>query len=506
MKKGSRFALLTLALVMLLGTFAACKNDKPAPTPGNSTASSTNGEPSGEPGTDTEPAVETDENGYVKDNIPADVDYHDKELNVLWWKLSADRTVPDGDVSNSKDEVLKKSYYQMVELESRLNINLNVIREEGGWGAGATFMAKARNAGENGYDLICSYSLWPSALASEDLLVDLKKLSNPDLDKPWWPESTEEWSQYGKLFFVSSNSSLTALQSMEVMFCNSKMFTDRSLEDPIDLALEGKWTVDRMLELVKEFEGDLAEDDPSHVYGLTIDDFSRLDALVYGAGFTTTRNNSDGVAEMSFTNPSESQRLSDFIDKLIPVFKTSAVGIASNNTNWMREHKTALMVASFEELSKMSDNDYAPLPSPKLDESQEKYAVIQNNGYDVWCVPASAQDPEISAVVIEAIASADYRGIAPFYFEKYMKLRYSADAKAGAMFELVRSSVTYNLGRMMVDTEGKFHDLGIRFRGCFWDNGVKTPNNKILDGINRKGDLWKARLTELLQTYRNSTN
>ena len=241
----------------------------------------------------------------------------------------------------------------MIELETRLNVNLNISRVNGSFQQKAAFLEAARKAGENSMDLICSFSLWPSILATENLLVDVKTLSYPNLDKPWWPASTEEWSQYGKLFFVSSNSSLTALRSMEVMFCNSTLFTDRQLEDPVELALAGNWTVDKMLELVEAFNNDLDE----------------------------------GVAELAYTSASDKQLISDFIDKLIPIFGTTATGIAKDKRDWMKEHKTALMVASLGNVTELNDTDYAPMPSPKLNSSQQDYRIIQNNGYDVWCVP-----------------------------------------------------------------------------------------------------------------------
>ena len=377
MKKGLRFTVLVMALLMLLGAVASCKKE----TPKHSDGTDNSGEPTHsatEPTTDVDEPEETDENGYVIDNIPT-VDYKGKTLNVLWWKESADVAVPL-DVTNTKDEVLKKTYYQMIELETRLNVNLNISRVNGSFQNKAAFLEAARKAGENSMDLICSFSLWPSILATENLLVDVKTLSYPNLDKPWWPASTEEWSQYGKLFFVSSNSSLTALRSMEVMFCTSTLFTDRQLEDPVELALAGNWTVDKMLELVEAFNNDLDENDPNHIYGLTIDDHSRADALYYGAGFLTTRNNSEGVAELAYTSASDKQLISDFIDKLIPIFRTTATGIAKDKRDWMKEHKTALMVASLGNVTELNDTDYAPMPSPKLNSSQEDYRIIQNNG------------------------------------------------------------------------------------------------------------------------------
>lgn len=506
MKKGLRFTVLVMALLMLLGAVASCKKE----TPKHSDGTDNSGEPTHsatEPTTDVEEPEETDENGYVIDNIPT-VDYKGKTLNVLWWKESADVAVPL-DVTNTKDEVLKKTYYQMIELETRLNVNLNISRVNGSFQNKAAFLEAARKAGENSMDLICSFSLWPSILATENLLVDVKTLSYPNLDKPWWPASTEEWSQYGKLFFVSSNSSLTALRSMEVMFCNSTLFTDRQLEDPVELALAGNWTVDKMLELVEAFNNDLDENDPNHIYGLTIDDHSRADALYYGAGFLTTRNNSEGVAELAYTSASDKQLISDFIDKLIPIFGTTATGIAKDKRDWMKEHKTALMVASLGNVTELNDTDYAPMPSPKLNSSQENYRIIQNNGYDVWCVPTSAADPEISGIVIEAIASADYRGIAPFYFDKYMRLRYSSDNKSSAMFQLVRSSVIYNFGRVagLMDGGTSF-EAGLFFRPCFWNYtaNVKIGENNFLTIIEGNDTNCKASLLKVLQGYRNSAN
>lgn len=506
MKKGLRFTVLVMALLMLLGAVASCKKE----TPKHSDGTDNGGEPTHsatEPTTDVDEPEETDENGYVIDNIPT-VDYKGKTLNVLWWKESADVAVPL-DVTNTKDEVLKKTYYQMIELETRLNVNLNISRVNGSFQNKAAFLEAARKAGENSMDLICSFSLWPSILATENLLVDVKTLSYPNLDKPWWPASTEEWSQYGKLFFVSSNSSLTALRSMEVMFCNSTLFTDRQLEDPVELALAGNWTVDKMLELVEAFNNDLDENDPNHIYGLTIDDHSRADALYYGAGFLTTRNNSEGVAELAYTSASDKQLISDFIDKLIPIFGTTATGIAKDKRDWMKEHKTALMVASLGNVTELNDTDYAPMPSPKLNSSQEDYRIIQNNGYDVWCVPTSAADPEISGIVIEAIASADYRGIAPFYFDKYMRLRYSSDSKSSAMFQLVRSSVIYNFGRVagLMDGGTSF-EAGLFFRPCFWNYtaNVKMGENNFLTIIESNDTNCKASLLKVLQGYRNSAN
>ena len=69
MKKGLRFTVLVMALLMLLGAVASCKKE----TPKHSDGTDHSGEPTHsatEPTTDVDEPEETDENGYVIDNIP----------------------------------------------------------------------------------------------------------------------------------------------------------------------------------------------------------------------------------------------------------------------------------------------------------------------------------------------------------------------------------------------------------------------------------------------------
>ena len=110
----------------------------------------------------------------------------------------------------------------------------------------------------------------------------------------------------------------------------------------------------------------------------------------------------------------------------------------------------------------------------------------------------------------EAIASADYRGIAPFYFDKYMRLRYSSDSKSSAMFQLVRSSVIYNFGRVagLMDEKNDSFEAGLIFRPCFWNYtaGVKAGENNFLTTVESNVDGYAASLLKVLQGYRNSAN
>lgn len=483
------------ACLLCLGLLAACSGDSEPPE-------AATGEPAGDSAGGTtgpeEPGYETDENGYIKDTIP-DTTYGGAVLQLLCWEEARDNVAP-ADSGGGSDEVQEQAYLRLLRVESRLAVQLDVSTALGSAQNRDTFLAQARLANDAGYDLICSFSLHPSVLAQEGLLYNLNNLTYPELGMPWWPESITEWEQYGGLYFIASNSAINSFNSMEVMFSNSELFANQGLSDPIDDVLAGDWTVEQMLEYVRAFDVDV-DDESRRIYGLVVDDHSRMDSFYYSAGFHCTRNNSEGVAELAFTSASELQRITSYIDSLFSVFRTDAVDIARDTIELMQQHRTALMVSSLGNITRMDDTSYAPLPMPKLDASQESYMTIQNNGYDVWCIPTSAEDPELAGVVIEAIASEDYRQLAPFYFEKYMKLRYSSDEVCEQMFELVRSSVVYDFGRI---SQWNL-DLAVEgpWRGSFYDYtlNAKYPSNSFATEVENNRVALETRLLELLASY-----
>ena len=490
-----------LALLMCAVAFAACSGkDQPTQTDTGTGVSEPNGT-----GEETLPAVETDANGYVLDSIPADVNYHGKQINLLCWQENIDRVLP---LEAGKDELQQEVYLRSLRLAARLNIELNVSKVAGNWQNRETFLQAARLSNESEYDLICAFSLVPSVLAQEGVLYNLNTLNYPELEKPWWPESITEWEQYNSLYFIANNSSIASMASFEVMFSNSELFRNRELEDPIDLVLENQWTVEKMLELVSAFDTDVS-DESMRVYGLAVDDHSRMDAFYYSAGFNCTKNNSDGKAELAYTSATQLDRITTYIDQLFAVFKTDAVTIAADDRALMKEHRTALMVASLDNIREMEDTSYAPLPLPML-ESGQGYKTIQNNGYDVWCIPTSAADPELSGLVIEALASEDYRSVAPFYFDKYMKLRYATNVICSQMFELVRSSVIYDFGRIsqITLTNNGIPTVETYWRKSFWDYTlkVKYPENTFATSAEGNIKPMLTNLESLLASYRKYSN
>lgn len=495
MKKTTRWMCFVLCLLMLGGSLLSCKKGKGE---GDGTTVAPVTVATGENG---ETAWETDQNGYIKDRIP-EVDLGGREISVLAWSSNEAYLFPkDGE---GKDNVRREVFIRNLELKARLNVEFSPVFAKADWGQ-EELLSMATQSGDAGYDLISSYSLWPAAIAQQQMLLNLNNYAFPDFEMPWWPDSVKEWEQHGSLFFAGSTSSIRVVQSMEVMFANVQIINDHGFEDPVDLVLAGNWTLEKMKDMVASFNGNaIVEDENAKMYGLVVDDHSRLDAFYYGFGFNNTRNDANGVAQLAFTTTSEIDKITAAVDRMINIMNKPEATIAKNTTALMENKKTAFMVCSMGNITRMEDKSiYAALPIPKIDESQETYKVINNNGYDVWCIPTYARDPDTSALIMEAFASSDYRTLAPYFYEDSLKYAYALNSKGAQVYDLIRSSVVYDFGRVSVlscsSPDGAW-------RTCFWSGSEVVCQNSFASSVESISSTAEVKLAKVLDIYRSLKN
>ena len=487
-KKNMIVRLLALMLAcMTVFSVAACGKAQgegdtttTAPSDDSTTVSDTAATPA-----ETEPTH--DANGYLLDDIP-EQNHNGKTVTVLVYEEVKGSILPDED--NAGNLVEHTVYMRNLAVEDRLGITFEPIYCKAAWAEKDTFMAKATLAGEN-YDLIASYSLWPQVLAVQGYLYNLKNLEYPQLDQHWWCQSVKEWEQHGSLFFVTSNCSVRFINQAEAIFANTTMLNNHGAEDPTMLVIEGKWTLDKLYEMSALLHTDVNSDGVNIPYGLIVEDTSRLDMFYYGAGLRSTRTGDDGLAYVSIDD--EQEKMVALVDKMIQLFHRNEAAI-DVGTQPMHNGMTAFMAGYINNLTSLEDpSTYTALPVPKYDEAQENYMSVNTNGFDVWCVPLVAKNPELSATVMEAIASEDYRSVAPFYYDQYLKLRYSNNDIGVEIYDIIRNSVTVDFGRISAV------NLGVTetpFR-----NTVKNGSNTVASLLRAESKVWDKKLATILAAY-----
>ena len=498
-----RILSLVLVLLMLGSLLVACQST-PTETPKDTTAQSgdVNSEKPDDseknPSSDTSDGGNTDDKGFIKDTLPDDIDYDGKKVSMLGWKDCKNTAWPEE--GNANDPIQDTSYWHKKSVEDRMGIEFDVYYESAGWSAQATFLTTARSE-DAAYDLIQSQLLLPPVLAQEGRLSNLKKLQYPDLEKPWWPDSVELWTQYGALFYIGSNSSANSLGKLTVLFANQNMIAEAGLGNPVKLALRGGWTFEQMRTYSRSFAG-LAEANPGEIYGFACDAASRLDSLYYASGFTGTLNNADGIAELCYDDKETLEQIVNMIDLYVEFFGGVETKINNTDTKQLYEETTAFFLGCLELIRKVDDSEtYAVLPLPKLTEEQTEYATIHSDATDIWCIPISASDKELSGIILEANASAEYRSVAPFFFDQYLKKRYSSDAEGMQCFELIRDSIVYDFGKANYFASIHVDNM---FRSCFYTYGSNpgvTVKNIFMTEYAKEIEAKRLALTKLLEDY-----
>ncbi len=143
-------------------------------------------------------------------------------------------------------------------VEGQLNTTLKVIKDNS---AGNRLM-QATMAGSGdydlGFDLIQSYG---GQLLQKGLLRSYNTIQTIDLSEPWWDQAALETTTIkGQSFFGLLDFSFDMLESLTVLFYNGELITQNQMDDPYELFLEDKWTIDRMYAMMEVVSLDVDND------------------------------------------------------------------------------------------------------------------------------------------------------------------------------------------------------------------------------------------------------
>ena len=442
-----RLLVLAMALCMLVSVFAACGTEDD----GSGAAGSDETEAEG--GESTLPDVETDENGYILDSLPGDLNFETTVRILGVQEYTAQYYFAEENVG---DNPVAMSIFRRNEtVEERLGVELEWDFAKGEWGTRATFQKAVETACETDpYDAMICYNLVPYMLAQKGLCADLyTEESYIDFAAPWWPQSqVEELLVNDTMYAVTESNDKGLLANMMAMFFNNTLLEARGIESPYTLVKNNEWTIDKLAELIKDTYEDKNGDgkaDSGDIYGFINATESKTDALFYALGYRLSEKVGDEV--ISYVNDPVIQ---EYVDRMLVFYDSKDVmkadvtkyGGVGQGQLFFSESVYFYSGATYMGQSSNDKNiNFGVVPLPKLNAEQDRYYTHLSNTYDTWCVSYNANDLEISTAVLECMASESYRQIGPMYYDTNIKLRYAPDERLAEMYDLVRDSVTFDL-------------------------------------------------------------
>ncbi len=411
--------------------------------------------------TDAAAVTETTE-PEIRDNVP-DLDYGGDTVTLFI--RTEDPSKPEFYVEEETGDIVADAIYQRnLAVAERLNINFAFAENQCDYSTRTSWpkiITQNIMAGDGAFDIAAGYSMAMANLATAGMLLDMLGTAHLDFTQPWWSDSLMNESLIkGKLYFASGDISTWMILYTYGMIFNKSMLKNYDLEDPYALALDGKWTLDKMMDMSKGLYKDLngnAKADVEDQFGYASSSIFS-DAFFFSSGLKTTAITDDGVV---MSEDFSGEKAVSLIDKLTQFINVSDDACHTNivgedNYNFDRGNTLFANIEiqyAYTTLREV-DFEYGILPLPKYDEAQENYHTVTSFGQTLYGIPLDARDPDMSSAVMECLASESYKRVVPALFEVALKVKYSMDTEDAKMYDILRSGVVFDLGRIFNDSLG----------------------------------------------------
>ena len=485
----TKVLLLLLSLAMLFSLVACNKGkennngNKDNGTEAESTTADNGGESTG-------PVYKYDENGYVMDNLPDDLDFGDADFNILMWKewvrydFVAKETDPTVEWSK---ELIERQYA----VEERLNVTIKISTEPGNWDNRNTFVAKIEEDQLNptsSYDLIGSYGPTMALLTTKGFITNLNATKYVQAEMPWWNlQQVESATINDKLYFVTGDITPSTVVTMSCVLGNETLLTQYGHTDLYDLVYDGDWTLSKMMEIALN---NVNSNNGVDLYGMTILQ-SRGTAFVHGAGMTYIDRNDSGVYE--FSKDMTSQKAHTFFGTLQDLFGRENVVHSVekiDNNALFTQGKAFFHVGNVGNISTVKDQDFdfIVLPMPKYDTAQSRYYSVTDAWNTMYGVPNKVANIDMSGAVLEALASRAHRALKPVVFEECFSTRFVADPEDSAMVQMIYDSLVYDPAQLYNEAFGTLASQ--------WEN-VKDPSASWSGILDAHESNWLIKIASL---------
>ncbi len=402
--------------------------------------------------TGTDAVVNDDYAGIEKKN-------YDKNFVVLYPDFSSDYSSYFFTEENTGEALDVALYNRELKIEEHLGLNIQyqLVSNNGDSGIGSIYPALQQMAmtGDNLYQMVLTHCITDTwVMITDGLLADLNKISTIDFDNEWWNHGANDSLEVdGKQFFAVSD---YVIPEMYVVLFNKGLIERNNLENPYDIVHEGKWTVDKMLEMSSAVLVDNGDDiwDVNDTYGFASPGDHFLTAFSYSCGLTLTTKNEDGFFEFNFNN----SKVYDVVDKLQLLFEAPStyhypwpadVGLYGHSVDEALNIGTGRTLFALDQLASLyrfrnSEVDFGILPYPKFDENQDEYYSLDWGG--LVCVPFVAEDHEMIGEVMELYGYLSADEVLPAFYDIMLGEKLSRDPESREMLEIIFDASVFDAG------------------------------------------------------------
>ena len=329
---------------------------------------------------------------------------------------------------------------------------------------------KAVKAGDNSIDASCVRFRNLGDLASTNHLVEFSHLTYINIENPWWDSnSAKDLSIAYKVFGVASDMTLMDKDSTSAMVFNKKLQADYSIENLYALVSDGKWTLDKLLELCKivsiDVDGNGIRDDKD-AYGILYQR-DTMTSFLSGCGEFVGGKDENDLPVLTLNTPKALEVLDKLYDILyddqycfhvMKYYDPKGIDFTEGMNGIFHDDRALFMwirMADVENLRSM-DTDFGILPIPKYNEQQKDYLQTVNPYVGlVMSVPQCAASIDNSGAVLEYMSYESKYILQPAYYDVVLNNKITRDEESSKMLDIIFGNRAYDIGDVF-----DFNNLG----------------------------------------------
>lgn len=445
------FSVLLAALLLMPAVGCAKKAD--APIEASTSAAET----------ETEPETE-----FMPDALPDTLNFEDATCNIFCWN-SWD--AGEFFVEEDNGEIVNSAVFKRnLTVEERLGVKLAWDmrdRQSAAYGSAVKDAVSNQNAsGDNFYDLMASYGMRIATAAASGMFTNLNDCEYIELSNPWYYASAIQAGTLaaGHTYFFAGDISFNALARMSGVFFNRGIIESYHLENPYDVVIEGRWTIDTMHSMIKDIYVDLdsnGKKSDADQYGVMIAN-DQIQTLYYGTGSHFIDHDAEGKPKIC--DDVYSERTITILEKYLSLFSEDAAykNPTGDEPKNFDEGRVLFYIYPLGHVSegglRASTIDYGFIPQPKIDENEENYHASVTNAVTLFAIPLVIESSEKASALAECLSSEGHRQVTPVVFEQAYKVKYNQDAGENQtiIFDMLRENAVFDLGKIFAESFGGF--------------------------------------------------
>ena len=345
-------------------------------------------------------------------------------------------------MENQTGDVVDDTIYaRNMHVEELLNVRIepSVVLSTGD---AANYVRKAVSAGDDILDVHLSHMINTGGVALNGIFLNWYDVPYVDFKHEWYPQySIKELTINDVMFLTMSDIMISSIHNTYCMYFNKDLAEDYDIGDVYSVVKDGKWTLDKMIELSKPLYKDLNGDgtqDVADQYGYATSIGSNVVTFFWSFRVPLIEASADGV-KLVANNP----KAVDTVSRLRDYFYSSGtVFITDVWTDFPKMFNAGQVlfiprcVGETQTLFRETEN-YGIIPFPKYDEAQDAYYTMLDGCSPVMAVPKTASNLEMIGAVMEAMGEYSYKYLYPAYYDVALKVKGTRDETSIEMLDLI---------------------------------------------------------------------